>query len=40
MKETELPQKIFPSEAAYSLDNILLEDFYPGEESDLVEPND
>ncbi len=38
VKETELPQSIFPSEAAYSLANILKEGFYPGGDSDLTEP--
>lgn len=39
VKETELPQKTFPSKATYSLENVLLENFHPGEESDLLDPD-
>ncbi|HLO48053.1 MAG TPA: DUF29 domain-containing protein [Kamptonema sp.] len=36
MGETDLPESIFPSECAYSLTEILDEQFYPGEVSELV----
>jgi len=37
VKETGLPSKIFPSVAAYSLEDILSESFYPGKSSDMDE---
>ena len=37
VKETELPQKTSPAEVTYSLESILSEDFYPGEDRDLFD---
>lgn len=39
MRETDLPQKTFPTDVAYPLEAILSEGFYPGEASELVEPD-
>ena len=37
VKDSGLPSKTFPSTAAYSLDTILSEEFYPGEATDMTE---
>ncbi len=37
MRETNLPQKTFATDVAYPLEAILLEGFYPGEASELIE---
>lgn len=37
VKESGLSSKTFPTSAAYSLERILSEDFYPGEETDMSE---
>lgn len=37
VKDSGLPSKTFPSTAAYSLEVILSEEFYPGEASDMTE---
>ncbi len=36
VRETDLPRRTFPSECPYSLVDILNQDFYPGEPSELV----
>lgn len=35
--ETNLPKKVFPRECPYALEQILDEQFYPGEPSDLLQ---
>lgn len=39
MREAGLSQEMFPTEVAYPLEAILSEGFYPGEASELVEPD-
>lgn len=36
VRETDLPSRTFPSECLYSLADILNQDFYPGEPSELI----
>lgn len=36
VKESGLASKTFPDTVAYSLDNVLSEEFYPGEPTDMA----
>ncbi|MGB2924474.1 MAG: DUF29 domain-containing protein [Limnothrix sp.] len=37
VQETDLPNQTFPRECPYLFDNILADDFYPGESSELID---